>query len=126
MKKNPIHELVHVRNAHVLVDSAWRVRSYTTRNGRPLQPGYYLTLRPGQSGDYDRRTRYYGPFESRHTVGQLAVSARYLGLAEPAPAQIASEGGTVTPLRRPWPSPRSGDGDEAWRNDHVAGAGSRF
>ncbi len=90
----PSSEIVHVRGENYLIDSAWRARPYTTGTGRALETGYYLVLHARGSGEFDRRTRYYGPFPSRRLAETLALSARHMGLTAPPAACAAPEAGS--------------------------------
>ena len=40
------HQVVKVLDDGTLVDSSFLEYPYVTKNGQPLEPGYYLVLRP--------------------------------------------------------------------------------
>ncbi len=79
-------EIVRVLGDHLLTDSVWWVRRYST-GGDALRAGIYVVLRPAKAAPgYDAASRYLGPCPSRSVAEFLKVSAMYLG----AEAQVAT------------------------------------
>jgi|GEM_PF-2266265 len=66
-------EIVHVLSGAVLINSAWRMSHYATRDQYPLQPGFYFVLWPEQKSteNYDGNAFYFGPFQTRSVAEEL-------------------------------------------------------
>ncbi|HVK54915.1 MAG TPA: hypothetical protein VM532_07785 [Burkholderiales bacterium] len=67
------HEIVKVLDERSLYDSAIDKYFYTTEDGCPLSPGYYLVLWPPRikAPRYDEHATYYGPFTQTSHVQLL-------------------------------------------------------
>lgn len=85
-------EVIRVEGPEFVVDSAGKIRRYTTWSGRRLDEGYYLALWPRRCGSdsFDARVRYYGPCASESDARFIALSARALGLLDPVSSRRRS------------------------------------
>lgn len=82
------HEIVRVVQPDFLVNSARIACRYETAAAGPLEPGYYFALWPAKAAAriYDRKVRYFGPFQTPEEAHLVQACAAYLGLVEAPPA----------------------------------------
>lgn len=81
-----LYEIIRVVQPDFLVNASRMACRYATADGNPLEPGYYFALWPARATArrYDRKVRYFGPFESADEAEVVQACAAYLGLVEPA------------------------------------------
>ena len=58
------YEIVRVLDGKCLIDAESYQRTYTTRGGRVLTPGYYVAMWSSDSvmSEFNDRAEYFGPF----------------------------------------------------------------
>lgn len=85
MKKDTLHEIIHVVQPAFLVNSARHACRYETADCQPLALGYYFALWPANATAkvYDRRVRYFGPFATEDEALLVRDCAQYLHLVVP-------------------------------------------
>jgi hypothetical protein len=76
---NANHEIVKVLNDAALINSESYECVYSTRQGKPLEPGFYIVLWPPRviSPSYDESAHYFGPFKSREQARVLLGPANH-------------------------------------------------
>lgn len=81
-----LHEIVRVVQPDFLINASRRACRYETADGSALEPGYYFALWPARATTrrYDRRVRYFGPFETPEEARVVQGCAAYIGLVAAA------------------------------------------
>ena len=95
----PAYEIVNVLDSKYLLDSESYQRSYATRGGRVLSPGFYVVTWSGQGGtDFDGSAQYIGPFKlALHAKMKLAqyLDESHLHAPRPRAAGFEQKSGQV-------------------------------
>lgn len=89
------HEIVRVVQPAFLVNSLHQACRYETVSAGDLASGYYFALWPANAAAnvYDKKVRYFGPFETQEEALLVQVCAVYLEIAAPFVGTQRSKGG---------------------------------